>query len=222
MEMSSSPCTHHCLTTCYHYDKKDAYHNDKKDAYHNDKKDAYHNYKTLSGPSPVSLYIPRISKRYEEQDVIDAFNDIDIGVVTRVDFAPLVPVAPGQRESAESLSCPYQKAFVHMEYLHDTEIGWTIYDSVVGADNSCRVYPNPKEYWILMNNKMAVPAVSLNVHQIAENHRILEQTVMEQAAQIEKLDEVVNIQATQITRLLELVMNIESTFRKVEQNTEIK
>ena len=207
MEMSSSPCTHHCLTTCYHYDNEGA---------------ASNNYKTLSGPSPVSLYIPRISKRYEEQDVIDAFNDIDIGVVTRVDFAPLVPVAPGQRESAESLSCPYQKAFVHMEYLHDTEIGWTIYDSVVGADNSCRVYPNPKEYWILMNNKMAVPAVNLNVHQIAENHRILEQTVMAQAVQIEKLDEVVNIQATQITRLLELVMNIESTFRKVEQNTEIK
>lgn len=193
MEMSSSPCTHHCLTTCYHYDKKDA----------------YHNYKTLSGPSPVSFYVPRISKRYEEQYVIDAFNGIGIGVANRVDFAPLVPVAPGQRESAESLGCPYQKAFVHMEYLHDTDIGWTIYDSVVGADNSCRVYPNPKEYWILMNNKMAVPAVNLNVHQIAENHRILEQTVMAQAAQIEKLDEVVNIQATQITRLLELVMNIE-------------
>lgn len=191
--MSSSPCTHHCLTTCYHYDKKDA----------------YHNYKTLSGPSPVSLYIPRISKRYEEQDVIDAFNDIDIGVVTRVDFAPLVPVAPGQRESAESLRCPYQKAFVHMECLHDTDIGWTINDTVVGADNSCRVYPNAKEYWILMNNKMAVPATNLNVHQIAENHRFLENTVMAQAVQIEKLDEVVNIQATQITRLLELIMNIE-------------
>jgi hypothetical protein len=67
-----------------------------------------------------------------------------------------------------------------------------------------------------MNNKMAVPATNLNVHQIAENHRFLENTVMAQSVQIEKLDEVVNIQATQITRLLELVMNIESTFKKVE------
>jgi hypothetical protein len=38
-----------------------------------------------------------------------------------------------------------------------------------------------------MNNKMAVPATNLNVHQIVENHRILEQTVMAQAKQIAEL-----------------------------------
>jgi hypothetical protein len=198
----TSQCTHRCLTTCYHYDKDDV--------------PLVYTRCGFASTSPVSLYIPRISKGYSEQDVIDAFNDIGIGQVTRVDFAPLVPIAPGQRESAESLRTPFHKAFVHMEYLHDTDIGWTINDTVVGADNSCRVYPNPKEYWILMNNKMAVPATNLNVHQIAENHRFLENTVMAQSVQIEKLDEVVNIQATQITRLLELVMNIESTFKKVE------
>ena len=159
--MSSSPCTHSCLTTCYHYDKDDV-------------PLVY----TMGGfvpcTSPISLYVPRVSKDYNEQDVIDAFHRLGVGQVTRVDFAPLAPIAPGQRESAESLRCPFQKAFVHLEYLYDTDIGWTINDTVVSADNSCRVYPSDNEYWILMNNKMAVPATKLNVHQIVENHRILE------------------------------------------------
>jgi len=34
---------------------------------------------------------------------------------------------------------------------------------------------------------MAVPATKLNVHQIVENHRILEKTVMDQAKEIAEL-----------------------------------
>ena len=172
--MSSSPCTHRCLTTCYHYDKDDVPLVYTRDGF-------------LPCASPISFYVPRIAKDYSEEDVIAAFDNIGIGLATRVDFAPLAPVAPGQRESAESLRCPFQKAFVHLEYLYDTDIGHTINDTVVCADNSCRVYPSDNEYWILMNNKMAVPATKLNVHQIVENHRILEQTVMAQAKQIAEL-----------------------------------
>ena len=173
--MSSSPCTHRCLTTCYHYDKDDVPLVYTMDDF------------KITSTSPISFYVPRVSKDYEEQDVIAAFDNIGIGLATRVDFAPLAPVAPGQRESAESLRCPFQKAFVHLEYLYDTDIGHTINDTVVRADNSCRVYPSDNEYWILMNNKTAVPATKLNVHQIVENHRILEQTVMAQAKQIAEL-----------------------------------
>lgn len=172
--MSSSPCTHRCLTTCYHYDKDDVPLVYTRDGF-------------LPCASPISFYVPRIAKDYSEEDVIAAFDNIGIGLATRVDFAPLAPVAPGVRESAESLRCPFQKAFVHLEYLYDTDIGHTINDTVVCADNSCRVYPSDNEYWILMNNKMAVPATKLNVHQIVENHRILEQTVMAQAKQIAEL-----------------------------------
>lgn len=169
----TSQCSHRCLTTCYHSDKDDV----------------PLVYTRCFAPcaSPISFYVPRVSKDYGELDVIDAFDNMGIGLVTRVDFAPLVPIAPGQRESAESIRNPFQKAFVHVDYLYDTDIGYTINDAVVCADNSCRVYPSDKEYWILMNNKMAVPATNLNVHQIVENHRILEQTVMAQAKQIAEL-----------------------------------
>jgi len=177
--MSSSPCTHRCLNTCYHYDDKD---DDVPLVFT----------KFVPCTSPISFYVPRVSKDYSEQDVIDAFHDIGIGLAKRVDFAPLVPIAPGQRESAESIYTPFQKAFVHVEYLYNTDTGQTINDTVICADNSCRVYPSPSEYWILLNNKMAVPATKLNVHQIAENHRILEQTVMAQAKQISELKTMVD------------------------------
>jgi hypothetical protein len=170
----TSQCSHRCLTTCYHSDKDDVPLVYTRDGF-------------LPCTSPISFYVPRISKDYGELDVIDAFDNMGIGLVTRVDFAPLAPITPGQRESAESIRNPFQKAFVHVDYLYDTDIGHTINDAVVCADNSCRVYPSDNEYWILMNNKMAVPATNLNVHQIAENHRILEQTVMAQAKQIAEL-----------------------------------
>ena len=191
--MSSSHCTHHCLTTCYHHDDDDIPLVYKKDEI----------FRTIAarGEPTISFYIPRIDKGYDEQDVINTFNALDIGQVMRVDFAPLAPIAPGVRESAESIRNPYQKAFVHMAWLYKSETAKTITSEVLDADNSFRLYPwvkNEHEYWILLNNKMAVPATTLNVHQIAENHRILEQTVMNQAKQIAE-------QSKQIAELIHLI-----------------
>jgi hypothetical protein len=182
----TSQCTHRCLTTCYHYDDDDiplVY-----------KKDDIYGAIAARGEPTISLYIPRIDKGYDEQDVINTFNALDIGQVMRVDFAPLAPVAPGQRESIESIRNPYQKAFVHMAWLYKSDTAVSINREVLNADNSFRVYPclkNNHEYWILLNNKMAVPATTLNVHQMAENHRILEQTMVAQAKQIAELKEMV-------------------------------
>jgi hypothetical protein len=150
------------------------------------------NFRTIAARSEdtISFYIPRIDKDYDEKDIINIFNTFDIGQVMRVDFAPLAPIAPGVRESAESIRNPFQKAFVHMAWLYNSDIANTITRTVIDADTSFRVYPwikNKHEFWILLNNKMAIPATKLNVHQMAENHRILEQTVMTQAKQIAEL-----------------------------------
>jgi hypothetical protein len=153
----------------------------------------------------ASFYIPRITKNYSEDDIVRAFHGLSIGKVMRVDFAPLIPVAPGVRESMESLCNHYQKAFVHLEWLYDTDIAKTIGSTVLDADNSYRIYPwltNNHEYWILLNNKTAIPATRLNIHQMAENHRILEQTVMDQAKQIAE-------QAKQIAELIHLLKKVE-------------
>jgi hypothetical protein len=192
MSAYSDECTHHCLNTCCHYDDREQF-----------------GVMSAPGADTVSFYIPRIHKNFDESQVSRAFESRGIGKVRRVDFVPLNPVEPGERETEFSIASCYQKAFVHFDHLFDSPIATEIFQTVVQKDGSFRLFHEENKYWILLNNKMVVPDTALNSHQMAENHRVLTQTVMQQAGQIEKLDEVVNIQAAQITRLLELVMNIE-------------
>jgi hypothetical protein len=151
----------------------------------------------------ISFYIPRISKQYSAEDIRNIFSLNLVGSISRIDFAPITPVAQGKRESAESAANNFQKAFIHMNCLFGTENGTSIYNTVVMNDNSFRFFPTttPPEYWIILNNKMAVPFTNLNIHQIAENHRILEETVMNQAEQLE-------VQRKQIEQLQEAVAKL--------------
>ena len=207
--MSNNECTIRCLNTCYHYDSEQQL-----------------GMMCIPGADNISFYIPRIHKNFDESQVRLIFENRKVGKVRRIDFVPLTPVAPGQRESEYSVACCYQKAFVHFDHLFDSEHAHDIFRTVVRDDESYRIFASTAadeyEYWILLNNKMAVPDTTLNDHQIAENHRILAQTVMEQAVQIEKLNELVHFQdskiavqtaqivtqTAQIERLLELVMKI--------------
>jgi len=172
---------------------------------------------SVPGADNISFYIPKIHKNLDEALVRQVFESRGIGRVRRVDFVPLTPVEPGERESEYSIACCYQKAFVHFDHLFDSEHAHEIFRKVVRDDESFRLFANPRDnqYWILLNNKMVVPDTTLNDHQMAENHRILTQTVMAQAAKIEKLEEFVYFrdsqiatQKGQIESLLELVMKI--------------
>jgi hypothetical protein len=159
-------------------------------------------YSTNTNGETISFYIPRISKMYTAEDIGNIFAINLVGSVSRVDFAPITPVAQGKRESAESVACNFQKAFVHMNCVFATENGNNIYNTVVINDSSFRFFPTAdSEYWIILNNKMAVPFTNLNIHQIAENHRILEETVATQAEQLE-------VQRKQIEQLKAAVLKI--------------
>ncbi len=143
-------------------------------------------YNTNANGETISFYIPRISKQYSAEVIGNIFAINLVGSISRVDFAPITPVAQGKRETAESAACNFQKAFIHMNCVFATEIGNNIYNTVVMNDNSFRFFPTAEpEYWIILNNKMAVPFTNLNIHQLAENHRILEETVVTQAEQLE-------------------------------------
>ena len=159
-------------------------------------------YNTNTNGETISFYIPRISKQYNAVDIGDILGINLVGSISRVDFAPITPLSQGKRESSESVACNFQKAFVHMNCLYATELGSSIYNTVVVNDTSFRFFPKADpEYWIILNNKMAVPFTNLNIHQIAENHRILEETVMNQAEQLE-------VQRKQIEQLQAVVLKI--------------
>ena len=133
-----------------------------------------------------SLYIPRIKKQYSSNDISRIFNDGLIGNVKRVDFV----------ECATDDSS-FQSAFVHLYNYFDTEIGIDI-SSFVNQNRAYRFYMGNNEYWLLLQNKNPVPETKMNIHQVVENARLLEQRVAEQ-------EEIIRSQSKQIERIQDTI-----------------
>ena len=134
--------------------------------------------------SAICLYIPRMSTDYNEDRVRAVFERLLIGSVSRVDFASITPgnyTSPNDR---------FQKAFVHLSQLYETESANHLRDSLKTTQDSIHLHPdlfNKKVYWIVLLNKNPVAETNLNIHQVVENHRILEQLVFQQAEEIRNL-----------------------------------
>jgi hypothetical protein len=134
----------------------------------------------------MSFYVPRLERSYNEAAIVELFENMGIGSVSRVDFK----VIDGNDR--------FQKAFIHMNYLYATEFSNAIKYHVFDTGASFRINPerfNCDVYWILLENKMPVMETKLNIHQIAENARLLELRVAEQNALIASLmDKVAELQ----------------------------
>ena len=137
-----------------------------------------------------SFFIPLMANRYTADSVKDIFQyTFGIGPVNRVDF---VPIEGNPR---------FQKAFVHMASINYSETVDTIMTKVFNNQESVRMHPdaaNAKAYWILLANKNPVTETSLNIHQVAENARILQDLVFKQSDQIARLQETVYNLTTRI------------------------
>ena len=112
-----------------------------------------------------SFYIPRISTRYSVSQIKPVFSKyLMIGRVRRVDFC----IADDDDE--------FQTAFVHMDFLFDSDFANDIKRIVFDELRSCRVYPDIVDthtYWKLLKNKNPIPETRLNAHQLAENVQVL-------------------------------------------------
>lgn len=149
----------------------------------------------------LSFYIPRISTTYNELSIVIAFKNMNIGVVKRVDFM--------LNEETDR----YQSAFVHMDFIYDNDYTEKILTTVVNNNKSIRVYPNrinPGIYWILLKNKNPVTETRLNIHQLAENCRLLEEKVNRHQKYIRFLVE--NFHTLEKTNIV--LMNEKQTNRK--------
>ena len=129
----------------------------------------------------TSIYIPLINVvTFNEEKIQKVFEELQIGVVSRVDFVAI--------EGTSRM----KKAFVHLSKYYDTQLSLDI-KLKFDEDLAFRLYPDMdnRVYWILLKNKCPIPETTLNVHQLAENHRILEELVVKQAEQIERLQQTV-------------------------------
>jgi hypothetical protein len=165
--------------------------------------------------SSISLYVPRMSSAYNEERVRAVFDHLMIGQVTRVDFASI--------NAGEHLSPSdrFQKAFIHLSHYYDTESANHLRSGLKTTQDSVRIYPevfSQQVYWIVLLNKNPVAETKLNIHQVVENHRILEQVVFNQAATIMALES----RLTQLIRYMNFPQELEDELldkeREVEDN----
>jgi hypothetical protein len=134
--------------------------------------------------SSMSIYIPRLSNLYTENDVKYTFRLLNIGEVNRVDF-----VAITLKDSNE-INDSFQSAFVHFDFLYDTAIAQEITNSVY-HNLQLKLWVDNKVFWWILNNNNPIPETKLNIHQLAENMRLLEEKVKQQEELIEKLQNII-------------------------------
>ena len=125
-----------------------------------------------------------------------------IGDVRRVDFIQL---------EANDISNPlnnFQSAFIHMDCFYLTNVADNIQQTVFTDDDHYKLWVGQGEFWWLMKTINPVADTHLNIHQVAENARLLEKKVADQEAIIKR-------QAEQLDRLQNAVDHIVSKFDEV-------
>lgn len=153
----------------------------------------------------ASFYIPRISIEHNETAIAYVFGANYIGEVKRVDFVPL------ETQNSDR----FYSAFVHCYHVNPTVIGFI--DELEGQ-SGYRLQINPNEYWILLKNKNPISDTRLNIHQIAENARLLEQRVVEQNAVIERqAEDIFRIRET-IYDMMNIIYSLDEDKKRMSDN----
>ena len=151
----------------------------------------------MTASNNLSLYIPRMYTNYTVDDIIYMFRLMYIGDVRRVDFIQL---------EANDITNPlnnYQSAFIHMDCFYLTNVADDIQETVFTHDDHYKLWVGQGEFWWLMKTINPVADTRLNIHQVAENARLLEIKVAEQEATIKR-------QAEQLHRLQSVVDQVVS------------
>ena len=158
------------------------------------------NNNTNNNNEVISFYIPRIKKCYTEEHIKNIFQDMNIGLVKRVDFVPI-------EFMAHELDSQIQSAFIHMINIVNImyEIGFQIYQQVVVLERPYKLYLYPKfdNYWLILKNKNPIHETNLNIHQVVENARLLQEKVIKQEETINNLIErLTRLNSTILHRIL--------------------
>jgi hypothetical protein len=130
----------------------------------------------------LSFYIPRVLWDVTEDSIRIQLSPL-FGKVIRVDFTP-IHKKPGFIEHLNPAD-KYKSAFVHFAYfyekcwirqcnsfVHVEELVRSIYED----NNPFRYYhENGAGFWLLVKNYKPIPVTLMNVHQIVDNGRLLEE-----------------------------------------------
>jgi hypothetical protein len=144
----------------------------------------------------TSIYIPRISLNHNEDTIRKVMHEFHIGTVSHVDFIP-INKKPGFVEKFDQVM---MSAFVYFsdpwlssaddmyDFKSKKYMGNIQFWNTIAAGNANQLNISEKEYWLCLKNKKPVQRTIMNIHQVVENGRYLENLVQEQAKKIEELE----------------------------------
>jgi hypothetical protein len=155
-----------------------------------------------------SFYIPRVSCDYSINDIIATFRLLYIGEVSRVDIN-------GKLND-------YMSVFIHMDYLYDSEIAWNIVNNTYKKNSYYRLWVEEDVYWLLLKNNNPVEDTYLNIHQLAENTRILEEKLLKLEDKLTEKDETIARLNAVVFKLIYTVFPIKKSKSKSKSEKKVK
>jgi hypothetical protein len=109
----------------------------------------------------LSLYIPRMSEKYTEDDIKKIFYTSGVGQVEYVDFVAVRDNTQSQSEQKPKIV--WYSAFIKL-------VCWGVnnhYLTTFVQNKSFKMYLSATEYWVVLPSKKELMRTRVNVHQLA-------------------------------------------------------
>ena len=139
-----------------------------------------------------SIYVPRVLNEHTVQSVTNVMAHFNIGIVQYVDFTP-INKKPGFYESFDA---KYKSAFIHFVEVPGYQINTQFWTLIQEQEQGYKLHISPNEYWICLKNHTPIQRTMMNIHQVVENGRYLEdriKTLEDKLAQLQdRFDNFVN------------------------------
>jgi hypothetical protein len=150
--------------------------------------------------SQLSIYIPRMSITHNESTIIQYIENCSIGSVDYIDFTQ-INKKPG---FSENINEKFMSVFIHFSCVYDSTF-WTI---IQQEQQPYKLQINSREYWLCFKNKNPVQRTFMNVHQIVENGRFLENLIQEQSVEINNLKEIIENQQNKLANIDQIIYQL--------------
>lgn len=162
-----------------------------------------------------SIYIPRMSVDHTEESIVYYMMKYHIGNVSHIDFTP-INKKPGFGENVDQV---VKSAFVHFSetrfcsdkvyrFQDGTDLRNSEFWQTIANGQPYKLQISQKEYWLCLKNKNPIQRTMMNIHQVVENGRHLENLLMQQAEDIKNLKETTENQEKIIQGLRNVVYQL--------------
>ena len=159
-----------------------------------------------------SIYIPRMAAHHDEESVRIIMSNCRIGEVSHVDFTP-INKKPGFGEKVDDV---VKSAFVHFynDLIQFDKWGRAVLENskfwhtVLNLGEPYKLQVSLKEYWLCLKNTNPVQRTMMNIHQIVENGRHLENLIEEQAEKLKAQEEIISNLSKKLDNVTQSVYQI--------------